>query len=697
MKCRLVFHIFLFLTIVAGFAQAPSQPSTYTQIVNRRTAERYLQLAREYIAAKTWEAASASAETGLDYDPGVSDLWYFRALSRQKLGALPAETAPYLKTAFELENWLDYNRDGARLLYAGILADTGESPRALEFLDASPMIYSSEAEYIRAKAYYRIGTEAGRERAREKIVAARKIYPEDERFLLLFFQNELSPDFGTTTEIRAFAQGFVAELLAAQNENPELVILSAAYAETAQRTRILRSFNARGLSHPLYAPLALESGLIDEYAALDYFAPFASQTISQVLLEAFASRLTQEDSIANFRAFLADYAGTLTSDTNGDGITDLIVEYEFGRPSRITYDKSQDGIPDWTVGCVFGDPQEALITDPQFYITYGKFPFAAKIETAGIIYEYPPNSLQWTPVEIAPSNDLLATTGTYEFLVPQLVMDFTMPSDSELFVSAAHVAVRIPETENGENKKILFTVLDGQTLFSEYYINEELVARLEFENGMPRRRFIDRTGDGRFNTIEEYQFDPVGASRFQTPEEEKALYWSLFGTVTVPSGLYLSKISFDNESDTFAEFTEEYTGNGGKINRWDTDADGDWDIAYIRYPSLELRPFTDNPDGIIIEDSTFKYGPDRAQITVRARNGIPIQLIRGDKISPVEKAEGFDFYWIGKRYDPASASRIIEALSRMPENSTSILEGATARIFLVKYRSYQFGEIIDEN
>jgi hypothetical protein len=698
MKRRLVFHIFLFLTIAVVFAQAPSQSATYTQLINRRTAERHLQLVREYTAAKTWEAAVTSAETGLTYDPGISDLWYFRALARQKLGAIPAEILPYLQTAFELESWLDYSRDGARLLYADILSDTGESPLALELLDTPLILYSSEAEYIRVKSYYRIGTEAGRGHAREKIAAAHKIYPEDERFLLLLFQNELSSEFDTTPEIRAFAQDFVAELFAAQSDNPELLILSAAYAEAEQRTRILRAFNARGLTHPLYALFALESGLIDEHAALDYFATLAAETVSREFLEVFASRLTTEDSIAGFRSFLADYAGTLTSDTTGDGIADLTVKYEFGRPSRIMYDKNQDGILDWTVECVFGDPQEALVTASQFHITYGKFPFAAKIETGqpAILYEYPPNSLQWTPVEIVLSNDLLLTSGAYEFFIPQPVTDSVMPSASKIFVSATHVTAQIPETEDGEHKKILFTILDGQTLFSEYYINEALVARLEFENGMPKRRFIDRTGDGRFNTIEEYQFDPVGASRFQTPEEEKALYWSLFGTVTVTKGLYLSKISFDEKSDTFAEFTEEYTGDGGKINRWDTDADGDWDIAYIRYPSWDLRPFTDSPDDII-EDSTFKYGPDRAQITVRARNGVPVQLMRGDKTSPVEKAEEFEFYWIGERHDPTSASRIREALSQMPENSTSIVEGTTARIFLVKYRSYQFGEIIDAN
>ena len=48
-------------------------------------------------------------------------------------------------------------------------------------------IYSADAEFIRIKNYYRIGTEDSIEQARLKINAARRIYPNDVRFPNIFF------------------------------------------------------------------------------------------------------------------------------------------------------------------------------------------------------------------------------------------------------------------------------------------------------------------------------------------------------------------------------------------------------------------------------------------------------------------------------------------------------------------------------
>ena len=157
---------------------------------NRRTAVRCLKLAENYLSSRDFENAMVQAELGLSYDDTVSDLWYIKAAAKSELGAPRAEVLPLAVKALTEGEWVDYNRDGARILYADLLCDTGEGAQAVAVLDANPFIYSSDAEFIRTKAYYRMLTPESIEKARGKVNAARKIYPADMRFPRLFFTYE---------------------------------------------------------------------------------------------------------------------------------------------------------------------------------------------------------------------------------------------------------------------------------------------------------------------------------------------------------------------------------------------------------------------------------------------------------------------------------------------------------------------------
>ena len=157
---------------------------------NRKTAVRCLKLAENYLSSRDFENAMVQAELGLSYDDTVSDLWYIKAAAKSGLGAPRAEVLPLAVKALTEGEWVDYNRDGARILYADLLCDTGEGAQAVAVLDANPFIYSSDAEFIRTKAYYRMLTPESIEKARGKVNAARKIYPADMRFPRLFFTYE---------------------------------------------------------------------------------------------------------------------------------------------------------------------------------------------------------------------------------------------------------------------------------------------------------------------------------------------------------------------------------------------------------------------------------------------------------------------------------------------------------------------------
>src|SRR5574344_2815076 len=182
-----------FSTFALGPVKTKAPVADSAKLANRRTALRCLALAKEYAADKDWKAVPSQAALGLADDDTIADLWYVYAVADNALGETKAVVLPLVTKALTEGEWVDYNRDGARVLYADILCDTGRFSEVPGILDAKPVIFSADAEYIRAKAYYRMKDEASVGTARTKVDTARKIYPDDTRFPLLFFKCE-SPD-----------------------------------------------------------------------------------------------------------------------------------------------------------------------------------------------------------------------------------------------------------------------------------------------------------------------------------------------------------------------------------------------------------------------------------------------------------------------------------------------------------------------
>ena len=81
MKRSATLIFFLFFAGALLFAQSDSARSA-----NRRTAIRYLQLAKQYASQKQWKEADSNARLGLAYDDGIADLWYIRAVSQSNTG-----------------------------------------------------------------------------------------------------------------------------------------------------------------------------------------------------------------------------------------------------------------------------------------------------------------------------------------------------------------------------------------------------------------------------------------------------------------------------------------------------------------------------------------------------------------------------------------------------------------------------------
>lgn len=180
----LLLCLFYFFVLPVS-AQTPV-PS-YFQMANYKTAQRCLELARNGLIQLNYEESYSLVLTGLEYDTSIPDLWYLKALLLSIQGGSRYQIKEAAEQSLQAGQWLHYTPEAARILNAQVLVKTGEEQKALTIIDSKPFILTSDAEYIRAEAYYKL---SDAKKAREIIANARKSYPKDARFPRLFFTKE---------------------------------------------------------------------------------------------------------------------------------------------------------------------------------------------------------------------------------------------------------------------------------------------------------------------------------------------------------------------------------------------------------------------------------------------------------------------------------------------------------------------------
>ena len=699
MKKVSVFLVLLICFPLAVFAASSAGAA------NRKTAVRCLKLAENYLSSRDFENAMVQAELGLSYDDTVSDLWYIKAAAKSGLGAPRAEVLPLAVKALTEGEWVDYNRDGARILYADLLCDTGEGAQAVAVLDANPFIYSSDAEFIRTKAYYRMLTPESIEKARSKVNAARKIYPADMRFPRLFFtyeymlssRAEFSEIASGTNEtsaalVQKIADTFIAKMPEYDNPDAELEIYAALFASGEKQLRMLKAFSAHGMEHPLYAVAALKTGLMTQQESWDYFCSFADTSVRLDLLESILPLITDEITVQSVREHLEAYEGELLVDTNSDGETELSVKYMRGRPHTFCWDETSDGIVEWAGTCDFGVPEVISLTDGNLDVFYGTYPAVVKVvsksqknEGRNLQFTIPDEVFRWSPCEIKRLESVHSLTGLDFFVVSPVVPNSRF--DETALVSACS-SYEMPGTER-PGSLIRFSVLDGAVQSADYYDGDTLYARCEFENGFPRVRTVDNDGDGIFETTETLGFDPENT--MNTPEEEQnQVMANTFGLPFAGSGLYVKMIQIDRDGDTVPDFSEEYLADGGKITAWDFDGDGNWDVRYKKYP----RKSQEEP---LVEDSQFYLEPEHSLVTVTLWNGEPVKVSYGEEEYSVTQGAGNSFYWVGTAGNADDEYYVTEHFDMFARQGISVvLESNSCRMIAVRIGENLYVHILPE-
>lgn len=693
---------FFILCAALSFAPLLAQESDdgirpQVQSANRRTALRCLSLAKNYAGDKDWSAAISQATLGLAYDETLSDLWYILSLSNTHLEAPRAKILPLVQRALDENNWVDYNRDGARLMYADLLCDTGRFYMVPQILDAGPMLYSADAEFIRAKAFYRMGTPESVSKARDKIESARRIYPSDTRFPLLFFKNESHLD--TSQDVRRLADFFTAQALqyveASPDKDAELEIYAARFSSGKQKEHLLKSFSARGLRHPLYAVTALECGLISERSALRYLVPFAEDSISLSVLREFIPMLTDESVIAEARDYLASYSGVIVHDTDGDGLDNLYVKYSRGRPETIYFDRNQDGETDWTVVCDYGVPVSGNLAERRMNFSWSEYPYLSRVDflnSAGDVSEHfslLAETLKWTPLSME-EEPVISSAIKGRFFFPATDMHEAPLTNDILLRSCSSFTV--PSSERA-GAVIEFTVLSGHLRLARYYADGKLYAQTEFQNDVPVLRVVDKDGDGIFETTEFYAVGTDGMGMVHSLEDESAIMVNLFGVPSGAARFYLRMVQVDMNGDTVPNFTEEYVERGGKIASWDTDGDGIWETRYVLYPSDDT--------GEKIEESFFRLHPSGELISVKCRGGVPYAVFSGQDDSrvrlDVSESDVSGFYWLGRAGSESMSKKCAQTLDlTAAQGVCAVVSDAGERAVCVRFGSLCYGMLVPE-
>lgn len=694
------------LLLALIFAQNLPAQSSSASVANRRTAIRYLQLAKQNLSEKNWSAASSNAELGLAYDDSICDLWYINAAAKMNAGAKKADVLPLVQKSLSGGGeWVDYNKDGARVLYADLLCSTRKFEDAASLLDENPLIYSADAEYIRAKALYNERTAQSIENARLKIDAARRVYPKDARFAELFynfeyaFLNENSENKKNPDELaQRIADGFLASISKYRKAEPEIELLASVFvADKEHKTRLIKAFNARGEKSALYPVLALDAGLIDERSALDYFYDFADKKVSLSILENFIKSIQNEENKKELSEYLTSYAGTLLIDTDGDLVANMTVKYERGRPSKVSYDKNEDDENEWTSECDFGVPLNLSLTNPELEISYENWPFIEQVvynlkssdsenpESDGekVTFDLIADSLEWCPFNVE-NDEAAAVNLGMDFFVPSLLPDENLDLSGNEIINAA-LSYTMP-TKERKNAEVTVTLLNGFAQKATYSADGKVYAEAKFENGLPSSRIVDMDGDGVFETSEEYGFSSDETQKFISENDEMQVITNLFGKPASKTGIYVKSIKIDRNGDTIPDFTEEYTAGEGKISSWDTNGDGKWDVRYIKYPAENEN---------VREEAMFFEPVKNEVVTVESKNGVPVSVKAGGEDLLMIKGADANFYWIDAPGAYSAETNIIKKINQNQSQGVCIIvEDEGERFLAVRIEDKIYAEKI---
>lgn len=646
-----VLVLILSMSVGVCFAQSRS-----TSQASRKTAERCLKLAENYLLNEDYTSAVSQAELGLAYDDSISDFYYIIASGKKIGGEKTAAVISYVRTAYEKNNWVGYNEKGNRILLADLLSDTGNYESSLGILDEKPFIYSSDAEAIRIKTLYRMDTEESLILAREKINSARRIYKDDFRFHQLFYSFEAArvmAGFEPDPLVLDMAQVLSSELRTlitnkkTDRISEELECLYMFFEDGEQLIRDAKAFYAENKKNSLFPVIALKAGIMPETLVVDMFWQYAEDSTNFETLLYFESLLTDEEAKLKLRENFRLYNGTLFSDVNRDLQWEMKIEYKNGRPQQIAYDENNDGDIDLAASLDYGEVLSVTYGNGNRKIEYDAYPFIGYAEdhvgindtTEIIVYEFAKNTMEKEVFDFEKPSGLQLDEKN-GFYVP-IVKENWKTEDFNFIEEAAFIKCSTKERPEGQ---ITYSLLEGRFVSAVFTQNGIAYGALDFVDGIPALRNVDYDGNGIFETVEYFDSYTEDLKDGFSDEDSQAVE-NIFGndiySLLFSEKVYISKIEIDYNDDTVPDFTEVYEPYGGKMTLWDLDNDKDPERIFIRYPAKDDEP--------VIEEAVFRTGIAEDLVSVVTSEGKPVSVKFNESEYEIIPGLSETFYWIETR------------------------------------------------
>lgn len=699
----------IFAVIFSVFLFSLSAQNSY-QVANKNTAVRCLKLAENCLMSRDWNNALKQAELGLSYDDSISDLIYVKAAALMNMNSKKADVLGQINKAFELDNWVNNKKNGARILYADLLSDTGKYEDSMNLLDSQPFIFSADAEFIRIKNMYRMGTSQSIENARLKLNSAIRIYPSDSRFANLFFMFEMAllqnyAILGINYEIpdivKTVANYYISKLPDYDGKNLELELLASFFASSDMQNRLVRAIDSKEQTvHPLLAVAGLQVGLYSEKKAVELFFETVENAFCLSDLEFLTLHLRDSEVSDFLMEKLLNYDGFVYVDCDFDLQNEVVIEYKTGRPLNINCDFDNDGNQDFYAKCDFGSPEIVQLQGERVSVYYEQYPFVSKIilhdnsktdevqQNKQTVLNYFGKEFSFAPVELK-ENDVFGMLGL-DFYVPVFTnTQFSLPDFDSLYKNAISVEYPVKERENA---KVVYTIFQGETISAVFLQNEKNYAFCNFSN-IPFGRAVDFDDDGVYETLEQYDLilENPDASSLYEPEFLSDIFGENFlhQMINENKKIYLKKISIDRNSNQFYEYAEEYLSDNGKISFWDNNDDGVIDCKHTRFPQKN--------DESLQEESVFYDKDGKMIVSIIFVDKTPIKMFESNAEVLINAGENKNFYWIEEVQPLQVENQILDSFKNMKQGAVEIFESEGARFSIIKVEEDYFCKLLPES
>ena len=660
--------------------------------------------------SRDWNNALKQAELGLSYDDSISDLIYVKTAALMNMNSKKADVLGQINKAFELDNWVNNKKNGARILYADLLSDTGKYEDSMNLLDSQPFIFSADAEFIRIKNMYRMGTSQSIENARLKLNSAIRIYPSDSRFANLFFMFEMAllqnyAILGINYEIpdivKTVANYYISKLPDYDGKNLELELLASFFASSDMQNRLVRAIDSKEQTvHPLLAVAGLQVGLYSEKKAVELFFETVENAFCLSDLEFLTLHLRDSEVSDFLMEKLLNYDGFVYVDCDFDLQNEVIIEYKTGRPLNINCDFDNDGNQDFYAKCDFGSPEIVQLQGENISVYYQEYPFVSKIilhdnsktdevqQNKLTVLNYFGKEFSFTPVELK-ENDVFGMLGL-DFYVPVFTnTQFSLPDFDSLYKNAISVEYPVKERENA---KVVYTIFQGETISAVFLQNEKNYAFCNFSN-IPFGRAVDFDDDGVYETLEQYDLilENQDANSLYEPEFLTSIFGENFlhQIINENKKIYLQKISIDRNSNHFYEYAEEYLSDNGKISFWDNNDDGVIDCKHTRFPQKNGESLQ--------EESVFYDKDGKMIVSIIFVDKTPIKMFESDKEVLINAGENKNFYWIEDVQPLEVENQILDSFKNMKQGAVEIFESEGARFSIIKVEEDYFCKLLPES